>query len=96
MFVSVVSQPNQLPLSLALDIALYVLNMYVNVILVSFYSFHSAWVFQSHSFFIFFLATSCGMTDLSSLIKQPMPPALGLQSLNHWTSRQVPSLLPGN
>ena len=84
MFVSVVTQPNQLLLSVALDIALYVSNMYVNVVLVRFYSFHSAWVFQNHpSFLIFFLATSCGMRDLSSLIKEPMPPALGLQSLNH-------------
>ena len=72
-------------------------NMYVNVILVRCYSFHSTWVFQNHSsFFIFFLAASCGMRDLSSLIKQPMAPALGLQSLKHWTTRQVPSLLPGN
>ena len=36
-------------------------------------------------------ALSCGTWDLSSLTKaQTLAPALGAQSLNHWTAREVP------
>ena len=34
---------------------------------------------------------SCGMRDLvPSLGIEPRPPALGVQSLNHWTTKEVP------
>ena len=42
-------------------------------------------------FFFFFLAVMCGMRDLSSLTRDwTQDPALELQSLNQWTTREVP------
>ena len=42
-------------------------------------------------FNFFFLATPCGMWDLSSQTRdQPRPHALEVKSLNHWTTREVP------
>ena len=38
-------------------------------------------------FFLFPLAISCGMWDLSSPTSDP---GTGRQSLNHWTAREVP------
>ena len=36
---------------------------------------------------------SCGMRDLVPRSRiEPGPPALGVQSLNHWTTREVPTL----
>ena len=52
---------------------------------------HSS-VWSSHFFFFFFfLAVPRGMQDL-----EPVPPAVAMESLNHWTSRQalILSLLP--
>ena len=41
-------------------------------------------------FLFFFLATLCGMTDLSSLTRdQTVPPAPQAWSLNHWTDKEV-------
>ena len=38
--------------------------------------------------------SSCGVWDLSpSPGIEPRPPALGAQSLNHWTIREVPQLI---
>ena len=38
-------------------------------------------------------ALSCGMWDLVPWPRiEPGPPALGVQSLNHWTTREVPCL----
>ena len=40
-----------------------------------------------------FLATPCGMWDLSSLTRlQTHIPCVGRQSLNHWTTREVPTV----
>ena len=44
--------------------------------------------FLTYSYF-YFLATSPGMWDLSSPIK-PVPPAVEVQNLNHWITREVP------
>ena len=42
-------------------------------------------------FFFFFLALPRGMCDLSSRTgDRTVPPAVGGQSLNHWTTREVP------
>ena len=44
------------------------------------------------NFFFNFLTALNGMRDLSSLTKDPAcPPALEVQSLNHWTCREVPA-----
>ena len=40
--------------------------------------------------FFFFLTTSRGIWDLGSPRIEPAPPPLEGQSLNHWTSREVP------
>ena len=45
------------------------------------------------AFFVFwvFLAAPCSMWDLSSWIRdRTRSPALKVQSLNHWTAREVP------
>ena len=43
------------------------------------------------SFYVFILARPWGMWDLSSLTRdKPVAPALEVQSLNHWTVREVP------
>lgn len=37
----------------------------------------------------------CAMWDLGSWCRdEPMPPAVGARSLNHWTAREVPPLQP--
>ena len=42
-------------------------------------------------FFLAVLDLSCGMQDLSSPTRtEARPPALGAQSLSHWTTREVP------
>ena len=42
-------------------------------------------------FLFYFLATPCGMWDpVSQSGIEPMPHALEVQSLNHWTTREVP------
>ena len=42
-------------------------------------------------YYYYFLVTPCGMQDFSSPTRdEPVPPALGAQSLNHWTAREVP------
>ena len=42
--------------------------------------------------FTYILATSCGLWDLSSsTTDQTHAPAVGTQSLNHWTPREVPA-----
>ena len=49
---------------------------------------------DSFFFFFFFWTMLCSMQDLSSPTKgtriKPMPPALKVGSLNHWTNREVP------
>ena len=45
----------------------------------------------THNLFSFLLlAPSCGIWDLISPVIEPAPPALEVQSLNHWTSWEVP------
>ena len=52
------------------------------------------YVAASHLFFFFCLVTSYNMWNFSSLTRDrtgtPCIPALEAQSLNHWTSREVP------
>ena len=43
-------------------------------------------------FFFFFAALGC-MWCLHSLTREPAPPALEMLSLNHWTIREVPTVL---
>ena len=48
---------------------------------------------DSISFYLTFLAMLCGMWDLSSLTRdRTCTPALEVQSLNHWTSRDIPEI----
>ena len=43
--------------------------------------------------FFFFLAALCGMRIIVPQPGvEPVPPALGVISLNHWTTREVPHL----
>ena len=45
-------------------------------------------------FFFFFLAALSGLWDLSSPVRiKLMPPAVEVQSLNHWTTREVHLLI---
>ena len=46
------------------------------------------------SFFFFFLATPRSMRDLPRPGMEPMPTALGAQSLNHGTAREVQYHVP--
>ena len=43
-------------------------------------------------FFFFFLAEPLGMQDLPWPGIEPMLPAVGVWSLNHWTAREVQAL----
>ena len=44
-------------------------------------------------YFTFFLAALGCMWCLHSLTREPAPPALEVLSLNHWTTRKVPTVL---
>ena len=46
---------------------------------------------RNYSFLFFLLATLCGMWDLSYLTSNQTH-ALGVQSLNHWTIKDIPML----
>ena len=44
---------------------------------------------------LFFLASLCGVWDLSFMTGiEPVPPTVEVWSLNHWTAREIPSLDP--
>ena len=50
---------------------------------------------NSFLFLVFWGAMTCNMWDqcrilLSQLGMEPTPPAMEVQSLNHWTNREVP------
>ena len=78
-------------------------NIHVNIFLyflVTYSKIHSFLVYSSEWVFWFcFLSVPRGMQDLGYgiLVPQPgikpMPPALEVQSLIHWTARKVPTVL---
>ena len=60
-----------------------------NTHMCSFFPFFSILHYCSRSFFGAIFYVACGILVPRSGIK-PMSPALGAQSLNHWTTREVP------
>ena len=55
---------------------------------------HLSW-FQRHthtkSYLILYLSVACSLWDHSFLRIEPIPSAVGVWSLNHWTAKEVPS-----
>ena len=51
------------------------------------------YVYNLFHFFILFLATQCGLRDLSSLTRdRTVPPAVEVWSPIHWTAREFPRI----
>ena len=48
------------------------------------------WQVSGEPSFLFFLAMPGGMWDLPQPEMEPTPPAVEAQSLNHWTTEEVP------
>ena len=65
--------------------------MYTSFLFLNFFNLKNFYLFFFYYDYYYFLAVPCSMQDLISLTRDGThPPMLEVQSLNQWTSREVP------